>query len=71
LLDEDMATPHTARGPIDELFGDLGEDDEEEYRDDGSTRLQDVLFESLGIVHSRRGGAGTSGEVEASDDAEE
>ncbi|MCD7471626.1 hypothetical protein HAX54_012209 [Datura stramonium] len=34
-LDESMAAPHTASGPIDDLLGDLGEDYEVEYSEDG------------------------------------
>ncbi|MCE3215647.1 hypothetical protein HAX54_003059, partial [Datura stramonium] len=34
-LDEAMASPHTAKGPIDDLLTRLGEDNDVEHGDDG------------------------------------
>ncbi|MCD9641705.1 hypothetical protein HAX54_028093, partial [Datura stramonium] len=47
------------------------EAEHEEDSDEVAPELQNGMFESLGTVHSCRDGAGTSGEAEDDDDAEE
>ncbi|MCD9560544.1 hypothetical protein HAX54_019241 [Datura stramonium] len=72
-LDEAMAAPHTTRGPIDDLLGDLEEGVGDEQEEDGIDiypGLKDMLLESLGTIHSARGSAGSSADIAQHNDNE-